>query len=289
MYGHNRNSGIHKITRYAEALRTVNETRPIAGKGANAGIRPLGHRRLPQYQIRMRQDESIACRLWRTDVVVFDKDGTITIDPDGYSTISTANFISEVLGIAAYQFNHRLVVGINGKQYEADKLKLRYDEKAWCYVVVECGRDVVHNLDRKKMNALRKDTQEFRKFLHGLMKIKDYQLTDEEIAEVNLRENGQIHLAVWRHNTSDVVARLNKFVDLIKSEDAGNWHSAAMWLCASARYSQWTKTLSPDLVLKRLDDVLIALNTDVLVPKELPTGVVKVDAYSRFKPFLEVV
>jgi len=196
--------------------------------------------------------------LYRTDVVVFEVYGTIdTIDPDGYSTIRTANFISEVLG-SGYQFNHRLVVGINGRQYEADKLKLRYDENAWCYVVVECGRDVVHNLDRKKMNALRKDTQEFCKFLHGLMKIKDYQLTNEELAEVDIAKNGQQSLSTWRHDTSDVVARLNKFVDLIKSEDAGNWHSAAMWLCASCGIAM-DKTLDPNLVLKRLDDVLIVI------------------------------
>jgi hypothetical protein len=78
MYGHNRNSGIRRITQYEEALHKLTNTRPIAGNGVNAGVIPLGHRSRPYYKIRMRQDDSIACRLYETDVVVFDKNGTIT-------------------------------------------------------------------------------------------------------------------------------------------------------------------------------------------------------------------
>ena len=115
----NRNSGIRRIMRYEEALHRLTRTKPIAGKGINAGVVPLGHRNRPNFQLRMRQDESIACRLWRTDVVVFDKDDTITIDPDGYSTISTANFISEVLGVSASQSDNRLVVYVNNGHYQA--------------------------------------------------------------------------------------------------------------------------------------------------------------------------
>jgi len=36
-----------------------------------------------------------------------------------------------------------------------------------------------------------------------------------------------------------------------------------------------------------LDDILIALNPTVLIPKPLELGVIKVDAYKRFKPFIE--
>ena len=223
MYGHNRNSGIRRITRYEEALKRLNDTKPIAGNGVNAGIIPLGHRSKPQYQIRMRQDESIACRLWRTDVVVFDKDGTITIDPAGYSTISTANFIGEVLGVRAGQYDNRLIVSIGGSDYQADGLKIRCVD-AWDhrYEVIECKQEVIHNLDRKQMNALRKDTQEYRKFLSGLMKIKDNTLTEEELAEVNIKENGALGLDVWRHDVSVIVNRNKEFVELVKSGDAEN-------------------------------------------------------------------
>ena len=288
MYGHNRNSGIRRITRYEEALHKLTKTKPIAGNGRNSGIIPLGHRNRTHFQIRMRQDESIACRLYRTDVVVFDKDGTITIDPNGYSTISTAAFISEVLGVYASQHDNRLVVQINKGAYQADGLKLRcvdaWDHK---YEVLESTQNVVHGLDRKQMNALRKDTQEYRKFLSGLMKIKDNTLTEEELAEVNIKENGALGLDVWRHDVSVIVNRNKEFVELVKSGDAENWHSASMWLCASARYSMWDKKFDPRKVIALLDDILIALNPTVLVPKVLEAGVVRRDSYARFKPFME--
>jgi hypothetical protein len=233
----------------------------------------------------MRQDESIACRLWRTDVVVFDKDGTITIDPNGYSTISTANFISEVLRVSASQSDNRLVVRVNDGYYQADGLKLR--PYAMGYEVIKCRQDVVHGINRKMMNALRRDTQEFSKFLSGLMKIKDYTLTDEELAEVNIKDKGALRLDVWKHNAEDVKKRLAECMELIKSGDAENWHSAAMWLCVSARYSTWNKDFSSVSVMKLLDDILIVLNPTVLVPRQIEVGAIKVDSYKRFKPFME--
>jgi hypothetical protein len=174
----------------------------------------------------MRRDESIACKLYRTDVVVFDKDGTITIDPAGYSTISTAAFISEVLGVNARQSDNRLVVNIEGGWYEADKLKLRpLDAWSYRYEVLESNQGVVHGLDRKGMNALRRDTQEFRKFLSGLMKIKDYTVTEEELHELTLRgktANHRLTLDLWRTNADDELARFKEFEGLLKSGDAEN-------------------------------------------------------------------
>jgi hypothetical protein len=271
--------------RYEEALHRLQNTKPIAGNGRNAGIIPLGHRNKTHFQIRMRQDESIACRLYRTDVVVFDKNGTITIDPNGYSTVSTANFIGEVLGVNATQYNNRLIVRVNDGRYQAEGLVLR--SYAMGYEVLECKQDVVHGIDRKMMNGLRRDTQDFRKFLSGLMKIKDHTLTDEELAEVNIRENGALSLiSVWRHDVSVVTERHTKFNELVKSGDAENWHTAAMWLCASARYTQWDRAFNPRQVMALLDDISIALNPTVLVPKTLDAGVIKRDAYARFKPFI---
>jgi hypothetical protein len=286
MYGHNRNSGIRRIMRYEEALHRLQNTKPIAGKGVNAGIIPLGHRNRTHFQLRMRQDESIACRLYRTDVVVFDKNGTITIDPAGYSTVSTANFIGEVLGVNATQYNNRLIVRVNDGRYQADGLVLR--SYAMGYEVLECKQDVVHGIDRKMMNGLRRDTQDFRKFLSGLMKIKDHTLTDEELSEVNIRDKGALSLiSVWRHDVRVVTERHTQFNELVKSGDAENWHTAAMWLCASARYSMWDKKFDPRQVMALLDDILIALNPTVLVAKTLDAGVIKRDAYARFKPFME--
>ena len=120
------------------------------------------------------------------------------------------------------------------------------------------------------------------------MKIKDHTLTDEELAEVNIRDNGALSLiSVWRHDVKVVVERHTKFNEMVKSGDAENWHTAAMWLCASARYSMWDKKFDPRQVMALLDDISIALNPTVLVAKTLDAGVIKRDAYARFKPFIK--
>jgi hypothetical protein len=120
------------------------------------------------------------------------------------------------------------------------------------------------------------------------MKIKDHTLTDEELAEVNIRENGALSLiSVWRHDVSVVTERHTKFNEMVKSGDAENWHTAAMWLCASARHTTWDKKFDPRSVMSLLDDIAIALNPTVLVPKVLDAGVLKRNAYVRFKPFME--
>jgi hypothetical protein len=223
-------------------------------------------------------------------VVVFDKDGTITIDSGGYSTITTAAFISEVLGVNATQYDNRLIVSVADGHYQAEGLKLRNKVCGWAtqYEVLECKQDVVHGIDRKGMNGLRRDTQEFRKFLSGLMKIKGYEIVEEELNELNLRERGALDISLSRHyGAKNMEGRLNNLNELVKSGDAENWHTASMWLCASARYSMWDKKYDPRSVMKLLDDILIAVNPTVLVAKTLDAGVIKRDAYAKFKPFKE--
>jgi hypothetical protein len=120
------------------------------------------------------------------------------------------------------------------------------------------------------------------------MKIKDYEIVEEELNELNLRERGALDISLSRHyGAENMKGRLNNLSELVKSGDAENWHTASMWLCASARYSMWDKKYDPRSVMKLLDDILIALNPTVLVAKTLDAGVIKRDAYDRFKPFKE--
>jgi hypothetical protein len=189
-----------------------------------------------------------------------------------------------VLGVNARQYDNRLVVSINSKEYEVEGLKLR--PYAMGYEVIECKTNVVHGIDRKGMNALRKDTQEFRKFLAGLMKIKDNRLTEEEVREIDLRSNGALTLHLWRCDASHEVSRFKKFMGWVESGDAENWHSACMWLCASSRQYNGQQ-FEPQRAVKLLDDIQIALNPTVLVPRQVEVGAIRVDAYARFKPFIE--
>ena len=101
-----------RLSSYREALAHYEYVKPIAGKGVNAGIRPLcdtaNGRRKTQYSIRKKKHpaaaskQAIECVLYDTPVVTFVEDGTIYIDMS-YPSNTTHAFISEILcGYRAY-------------------------------------------------------------------------------------------------------------------------------------------------------------------------------------------
>jgi len=91
---------------YNDALTYFNDIKPIAGKGVNAGVRPLCNtsngRRKTQYYIRKKKHpaaaskQAIECVLYDTPVVTFIEDGTIYIDMS-YPSNTTHSFVSEIL------------------------------------------------------------------------------------------------------------------------------------------------------------------------------------------------
>lgn len=95
-----------RLSSYREALAHYEYAKPIAGKGVNAGIRPLcdtaNGRRKTQYSIRKKKHpaaaskQAIECVLYDTPVVTFVEDGTIYIDMS-YPSNTTNAFISEIL------------------------------------------------------------------------------------------------------------------------------------------------------------------------------------------------
>jgi hypothetical protein len=280
-------SGIDVITYYEGALYKFNNVAPIKGNGKNAGIRPLGMRNKSQFQILMWQDGSVACRLYKTDVVVFNKDDTISINCTGYNTQTTARFISEVLGVSARVQGGRLVVSIVDGTYLADGLMLRQKRDVALYEVMAANQDTVHSLDRKAMGKLRRQTQDYRTYLTGFMKLIDYTLTDEDLNQLDLENTHRLTLDLWRTDPMHEIDRFKQFRWMIEGERPENWHFSALWLCASSRFSPWDRRFDPRQVMKLLDDILIALNPQVLVPKQLEVGVVTPDPYARFKPFMD--
>ena len=101
-----------RLSSYEEALAHLNGVKPIAGRGKNAGVRPLCNtssgRKKTQYFIRKKKHpaaaskQAIECVLYDTPVVTYVEDGTIYIDMS-YPSNTTHSFISELLnGYRAY-------------------------------------------------------------------------------------------------------------------------------------------------------------------------------------------
>lgn len=82
------------LRNYSEALKRYEKTDPWRN-ASDPTIRPLESRRKHHVTIRKLNDGSIACRLYRTDVVTYHPDDSITIQP--YNSNSTNSFANALL------------------------------------------------------------------------------------------------------------------------------------------------------------------------------------------------
>jgi hypothetical protein len=84
---------------YATALKIYNARKPYI-KGKYKGERPLGSNRVHcRSRIVMDDNGNIRVKHWQTDIIVYDPDGGITLNTGGWSSISTAQIMQELLGV----------------------------------------------------------------------------------------------------------------------------------------------------------------------------------------------
>lgn len=84
---------------YATALKTYNARKPYI-KGKYKGDRPLGsNRKHRRSRIVMDDNGNIRVKHYQTDIIMYDPNGGITLDTGGWSSISTAQIMQELLGI----------------------------------------------------------------------------------------------------------------------------------------------------------------------------------------------
>lgn len=87
--------GTLNITDYDKALSKWEGIKPIRGR-SDQNSRPLYRRGDDSKTIRQLSNGGIALRLWHTDVVTFNTDGTLDLEP--YASVSTCAFVRAVLG-----------------------------------------------------------------------------------------------------------------------------------------------------------------------------------------------
>ena len=292
MYGQNRNSGIYRMQTYAQALEWFNNTLPIRGRGVNAGVKPLGHRDRPHFQMLKGNNNEIICRCYQTDVVIYMPDGAIKLNSGGYTSQTTAAFISDVLGVRAGIKDHDIVVSVYGnKSYRIRSgLELRYIDNR--YVATTFEKVYSHTVNRKVMNGLRKEVAPFVKYMKGSIKLRgtdgfsdaEKVLTHKTLGYNELDLNPFGH---WREAKSITLAKVFRFLDMAKGDDVGNWHLASCWLAWSRFPWGQTARISEGAIVDYMNELLIATNRDALIKTELPEGVVKVDRYVRLTKLLE--
>lgn len=293
MYGQYRNSGIVRLYNYAQAKEWHDKTEPIRGNGRNSGARPLGHRNKPQFRIAMR-GEDVVCTCYKTEVVTFHPDNTITIQDGGYTSQTTANFINDVLWCGARIHDHSIVLlgGTNPTRL-IHKTKLRAEGGAR-YTVIETGKHYTHKLKRKRMNELRKPMIPFMRYAQGIVKIREGTFELDEIKDAFEEldvpySNHSLDVHIWNTNADERVMQMRKFYKLATEGSVENWYLPLLWLARSATDHAWSKVhVDPSSLSNAVDTILIAMNPDVLEAVETPSGTIKVDRYARFQPFIEL-
>lgn len=84
---------------YATALNIYNARKPYI-KGKNKGERPLGkNRKHDRSRIELDKEGIIRVKHWQTDIITYKPDGAISLNCGGWSSISTAQIMQELLGV----------------------------------------------------------------------------------------------------------------------------------------------------------------------------------------------
>jgi hypothetical protein len=300
---------VPRVQWYADALEIYERVKPIRGRDPE--IRPLGSRRdADTYSIRKSGDD-VELVLYTTPVVTFKPDGNVELRTAGWSTVSTRQFIRQVLGISTHGEIKESIVTIGGNKYilptDGECMTVRMNDKdQWCLAsAVKTNFD--WKLNRKASNNVRKRYAEFIDYLDGVSKLRRDMDNDEitvsyaEYAEafgeqekktyngddtykcVDLtRYTNSIHkhLPIWRKN--DYVSyedAANAFLKLITSGAHDDFYKASLILFAVANGGNMELWPSRRVyaysrsVSNKLNEVLYKYHSDEVFDRvELPEG-----------------
>jgi hypothetical protein len=295
MYGHQRNSGIPLINDYATALKLWEDTKPIRGRAIDT--RPLGHRRNDHYLINLLPEGAVECILYKTPVVTFWENGDVVIKHDGYNSVSTCNFIGEVLGLHSSIFNYKTLVGFGGKDYIVPDsgLTIKRNDN-WVYEPVNPVPVVGHAIDRKGANNVRARYKPFRAYLSSMCRLKagsDYPQS-ELLRVFGVGKGGYPNVGDLSHEQRDkweehVKSFFNLVADTNEETKNDSYYKAVLQMAFSFGTTRWGADQPEGYVLpeykalKAFNDFVIGFHrSETLKEKVLPEGVVRKDSNGKY-------
>ena len=188
---------------YAAALAHHDSIKPIRG----SNCRPMAERTKKHFNIRTQTNAlsdktNIIVRLHATDIVTYTPDNRIILHMGGRNTISTRAAIHAVAGVHIAGTNPVWVQDWDGKHYLfKDDMELEVQGYR-TLKIIDPIYPVIHTLNKKAMNLLRKDYAPFIQYLKGLIKlIGEDGFTDEMLKDVawGMRHHRALELAKGTH------------------------------------------------------------------------------------------
>jgi hypothetical protein len=286
---------VPRIMNHRHAKQVYEVVKPIRGRSPE--VRPLGNRRdADTYQIRMNGDD-VELVLYKTPVVTFKPDNTVELRTAGWSTVSTRQFISRVLGIGTHGEIGESIVTIGGRKHilpsgnECMTVRMN-DKDQWCLTsAVQTHFD--WKLNRKAANNVRARYAKFIGYLDVIMRLrKDVEDGGIDVAYAEYAEafGEQEKKNYWGNDTykrggqwvrDDITYEeaTNAFFKLITSGAHDDFYKASLILFATAGGGQMNivsgrvvRTLE-SRVDDRLNEVLYKYHSDEVFDKvEMPEG-----------------
>jgi hypothetical protein len=181
---------VPRVFNHRHAKQVHDNAVPIRGRVPE--IRPLGNRKdVGTYSVRMNGDD-VEFVLYRTPVITYKPDGVIVLRTDGWASVSSHQFIQQVLGIPARGKSGSSVLIVNGQHYTMtgdSTLTLRQGEGTGTWRVLEHETLYGYKASRKAITNVRSRYSEFRKYLGGFVNLRREEQVFHQGRPYELRAN----------------------------------------------------------------------------------------------------
>ena len=309
MFGKANTKDLPALSSHADALAYWESIKPIRNRAEDE--RPLGDRRKSHIKIARKLD-NVVCVLYKTDVITFHPDDTVTISvPEEWRSNTTAAVIASVLrkhirymGIQ----DHDVVVAVNVPTYSSFRVG-----PATKFKLVPNGLELIegnivketHAVNRKAMNAARADIKEFLTYLRGSHKVREGLYSSDEMSTLqeflvkhrytaptipiesfmsagsnwalslpstNRWIGSHRHVGAWHE-------RIKFALKMMREGSHEDWYAVSLWLVASSYYLATARNAHVDLsaLITDVTDMLLVTVPDALIATPEPYGEIKVD------------
>lgn len=294
--GYSTIQNVKRCFTYADAKYLHDKTTPIRGRSPE--VRPLGARRdVGTYSVRMR-GENVEFVLYETPVITYLPNGDVVVKTEGWSSMSTHQFIGRVLGVGCYGARRSTVMEVRIAEGDVRKYIIPKDKGITMihaggnWRITQCNTLYEYRLNRKAANAVRKQYEDFLRYIKGMVKLRSEMVEPKRWARrqkpyaVIAVTGDEVKATKWGEN--DLATILMQYIKLDQPEETRHEnHNAAfaMVLRHTNYYGQPNYKTPAEEVLNLVDELLLRAHAqEVLVWTELKVGQVPSGKYKGWMP-----
>jgi hypothetical protein len=271
MFG--RVTSIPTMGSYEYALKKFNSTTPIRGRNTI----PLGERRSHDRYYMEKRGESIWCYYHRTPVLKIHPGNIYEIDVEGWHTQTTARVLHRLLpGAGVCMIDGWITVACYNQGYfpiPDGGMKFTTGESGLGHFTpIDPKRQVIHRINRKKANAVRRQYAAFMTYAKGFLKLRQ-------------DEHGTVRFASEEFKNAGLVVNRVHDDTLHRWIEGGEPMEHYQAVLSLARESYWVMpvVVHESTVRRKINDFILKLHaSEVLERIELPLGEVKRDPYKTW-------